>query len=504
MEFIGWMYDIAREQSPLEDSVGELLRRSGAAGYNTLGLYFEHRYAYPSAPWAAAPGAVTPEMVKRLIARAKQHGVRLIPFLNTLAHMEGFIRAAGGQWLAEDPTRNGSLQLCPSRKECVEFAQNLVTDVLATFDDEWVHIGGDEASQLGVCLQCKERIEEYGEGRLLADFYGNLCRMLVQRGRRPCLWGDMLLQHPAALDALPHKTVIFDWQYFSRPAKSTQLFREHGFDVVCCPSVQTYNSAWCFLDDTQRNIDEHAADAKAAGALGVLLTTWEASFFSQYATFWPVVFAAGRRLARGEDWRSALIAESSLPYAEVAAILGQRIPATSAFLAPGTWRKLRDGLVVRQNPFVLWREWRDEACGPIGDTLLGFCDQAAKLIDGHEPMHFAIELHRVAIEWVRLVESAYRAYEAGNTDRCVELLRTGQPLLERLRPGLVRAVSEGGSRADLSRLDVLQNKVRTVLQRLEALPRSSAYRPAFEVLTHDRYVSGDQGAWGTGAAGRVD
>ncbi|MFQ5693292.1 MAG: hypothetical protein ACE5IM_09655, partial [Nitrospinota bacterium] len=68
MEFLGWMYDIAREQSPREDALAEALRRSGEAGYTAVGLYVEHRFAYPSALWAAAPGALLPDAVRRLSA----------------------------------------------------------------------------------------------------------------------------------------------------------------------------------------------------------------------------------------------------------------------------------------------------------------------------------------------------------------------------------------------------------------------------------------------------
>jgi hypothetical protein len=48
MKFLGWMYDIAREQSPRLDVLTEMLQRSRAAGYNAVGLYLEHRFAYAS------------------------------------------------------------------------------------------------------------------------------------------------------------------------------------------------------------------------------------------------------------------------------------------------------------------------------------------------------------------------------------------------------------------------------------------------------------------------
>ena len=268
----------------------------------------------------------------------------------------------------------------------------------------------------------------------------------------------MLIQHPEALAALPRETLIFDWQYETGPRKTTQLFREKGFDVVCCPAVRSYDAAWCHLGETQRIIDEHAGDAAALGALGMLLTTWEFSFFTQYAATLPVIMAVGRRLVRGEEWSTALRAEGGAVYARAAEILGKRIPEVAEFLKPGTWRQLRDRLVIRQNPFTLWQAWHEEACGPVGDEILRLCDEASRDLPAEAPLQFAIELHRVAVDWVRLVQRAHRLYAEGNTAACRAVLEEGDGILERLRPGLVRAAAAGGSAADVARLDLLQHK----------------------------------------------
>lgn len=503
MELIGWMYDIAREQSPRPGQLGQMLRRSGSAGYNAVGLYLEHRFAYDSAPWAAAPGCLTPDAVRGLI-----HGSgsgpdaslpRLIPFLNTLGHMEGFIRSQGGQWLAEGECGFGGEQMCASRRECIEFARGLVADAIDAFDDQWVHLGGDETRQLGQCPACAERVAKLGKGGLYAEYFAPLCRFVLERGRRPCLWGDMLLQYPDALETIPRETIIFDWQYFSRPLASARAFRERGFDVVCCPSIQTYNAGWCFLADSQRNIDEHAEDARAAGALGVLITTWELSCFTSYAAILPLVFAAGRHLSRGEPWPAALVAEAGERHAQAAEILGNRIPATSGFLRPGTWRSLRDSLVIRQNPFYLWSAWREEACGPVGDEIRRLCAEAMSLLPDDDALRGAIELHQVAVDWVRAVQRACRAYAEGELVRCDQALAAGQAQLERLRPGLEQVAAQGGSVADVARLELLVRKVVQARERVRRLEPGGGYRPAFETLVHDAYVAGDQAAWRTRA-----
>jgi hypothetical protein len=326
------MYDIAREQAPDDALLGTLIERSRASGYNALGLYLEHRFCYPSQQWAAAPGCLNAERLQKLSTQARLAGVRLIPFLNTLGHLEGFIRAEGGTHLAESPSKTLSAQICPSRPECRDFAQALVNDAIAAFHDEWLHLGGDETQQLGECPLCAAttKAELYGE------YYADLCRAVLERGKRPCLWGDMLLAHPEALNAIPKQTLIFDWQYFDSRAKSTAMFRQRGFDVVCCPSIQTYNSGWCFLRESQENIDQHAAAAKEQGALGVLVTTWEHSCFSQYDATFPLIFAAGRRLSARAEWGAALELEGGAGFARAAEILGNEIPMKSRQFPPSS------------------------------------------------------------------------------------------------------------------------------------------------------------------------
>lgn len=500
MKFIGWMYDIAREQSPRAEVLDEMLARSLAAGYNAVGFYVEHRFRYDSAPWAAAPGVLEPQLVRKLTAKYKPRGLRIIPFLNTLGHVEGFIHSEGGQWLAEnDGVGLLSLQSCPSRTECIEFARGLVRDALAAFDDEWVHLGGDEAQQLGKCPRCAERAADGGVARIYGEYYAQLCRDVIDAGRRPCLWADMLLEHPEALPLIPRETVLFDWQYFHRPEDSTRRLREAGFDVVCCPSLQTYNSGWCFLNASQQNVDEHAEDARALGALGVMLTTWEFAFFTQYRTTLPLIYAAGRRLAHHETWKSALIAEGGEEFAAAAEIVGNAIPASSEFLRVGSWRQLRDRLVMRQNPFYLWQDWRSEARGPVGEHILVLCNEAAALLPGTHPLQFSIELHRAAVEWVNGVEAAYEHYVAREYASCERVLTSAAKSLNWLRPGLLAARDEGGSAADPFRLDELIRVVRRMIERVRAaaVRDRGEWRPTFEALCHDGFVEHDWAAWRT-------
>jgi hypothetical protein len=58
MQLKMWSYDIAREQSPSLEFLIRLAGMTQESGFNTLGLYLEHRYQYRSVPRHCGIGAL--------------------------------------------------------------------------------------------------------------------------------------------------------------------------------------------------------------------------------------------------------------------------------------------------------------------------------------------------------------------------------------------------------------------------------------------------------------
>lgn len=484
--------DLAREQSLLPTRIIRILRDCHAAGYNAVGLYLEHRFEYASAPWAAAPGCITPAAVQTIQDAAREIGVRVIPFINTLGHLEGFLRTAAGAHLAEQ--HDGlTLQLCPSLPAARAFARNLVADCISAFSDPVIHLGGDEAHHLGACPRCKPIAERDGAWILYADHYADLCRVALDHDRRPALWADMLLKHPAAFERLPRETLLFNWHYDNDPAPTTRTLQDAGFEVVTCPSVHSYDSAWCFLDTTEANVDAHRAAHATLNTAGVCVTTWEFCYFSELFSVLPVLCAAGRRLAREESWEAAYSAIATDAERDAFCILGREIPAADPFLAPGTWRNLRRAVVYALDPFELSRRWRPSA--GIRQRLLRLIQSARQNLPPEHPLHWPLALHETALEWTRLVERAESAFAAADHPAAVAALAEGAASFEQLRPRLRRIAEQGGSGADITRLARLIQRIWDVIGHIEQLAPNAPARPAFHVVTQPRYLPGSQAGW---------
>ncbi len=310
-----WTLDLAREQCAGLDHLRRLCDLTLEAGYNAFGLYLEHRFAYPSAPWAQGKGCLTPEMVRAL--QSEYRTLQIVPFINLLGHFEGFLYTEEGTPFAELAFKG--LQACPSKPAFVYLAHRLLQDTLEVFESSLIHIGGDETQHLGACPDCRARVKEFekkigvdGKARIFADHFAPLVQQVVDAGRRPALWGDMLLAHPEAMAGIDKSALIFDWQYFQGPGHTGHQFQSHGFDVVYCPTLHTYNATWLHLPQSERNVVEHVAAAHADHAYGVCLTTWECGLFGNCETLLPAIRAAGEVMLNGPKIAADLARKANL------------------------------------------------------------------------------------------------------------------------------------------------------------------------------------------------
>ncbi|MER3495709.1 MAG: hypothetical protein C4320_02120 [Armatimonadota bacterium] len=316
-----WTYDIAREQSPTYEILQEWSRLSLESGYTHLGLYLEHRFAYPSLPWLAGTGSVTPEMIVQI--EQEFPDLTFVPFLNLLGHCEGLLYTEGGEKFAEEKFKG--MQADPTNAQFVALCQSLVADALTCFRSPIIHLGGDETQQLGRGPRSQERVEELeadgapdGKAVLYGEHFGQLCDRVLEGGRTPALWADMFKSHPDALDYIPASTILFDWQYFSGPKPPRTKHPK-----VYCPTIHTYNALWCHLPQSERNVMEHAIAAEKDAALGVCVTTWELGLLGNYNTLRAPIRASGAILRdleadappspnkRGPEAFDALVARST-------------------------------------------------------------------------------------------------------------------------------------------------------------------------------------------------
>ena len=480
-----WTYDIAREQCPDLDILRRLCEVSLASGYNALGLYFEHRFAFPSAPWAHGKGCLMPEMVRTL--QDEFPSLKIIPFLNLLGHFEGFLYTEpGAQFAAE---RFKGMQADPTNPAFLEFAGKLLDDVLSIFSSDIIHIGGDETEQLG--MHGERASSVYG------GHFGPLAQRVIDAGRTPAVWGDMFKEHPEALDSLPQETVIFDWVYFEGPEHSSRMFLDRGFKVVTCPTIFTYNAVWTHLAESEANIRAHVTSGLDTD--GICVTTWECGLFGNYEVLLPAIRGAAH-LLNGKDapdrLLTAYVGESEL-HEDWARLMGVELPKCGG---PFAYSGIRSGLKCRfllyANPFLLWLRHRDELCGEPGDLALAVLEKAISIAPNSAYRGIS-EFARMAIEFCRHTEAAHQAYARHEVGGAISHLTVLRQIFDNLSLiAKAKHLRFGGSLADIERCRVAKEHVEKVILRVKHYGDGVlGYLPSFESITHPMFVPHDQANW---------
>lgn len=524
-----WMYDLAREQAPTMDHLYQLAALTQEAGFNALGLYLEHRFAYPSAPWAQGKGCLTPDMVRRL--RAEFPSLQVVPFINLLGHFEGMLYTEHGKRYREE-LFNG-LQASPANEEFVQFCRRLIDDTCEAFDSELIHIGGDETFQLGASEASKARIEALrqehadktplwaegtlvdvdpygiaqrkaeiaegldGKALLYGAHFGPLAEYVREKGRRPGVWGDMFREHPLALDFMPKETLIFEWQYFKGIRETAQLFVDRGFEVVGCPALQNYNATWMHVERSEENVRAVADDVREMGLDGVCVTTWESGLFGAYDTLFPALKACGATLNGGEGSFYAHYRKESEKHEDWARLMSEELAALGGMFTPGQIRSsLKCRLLLYGNPFLLWMHHGEELSGPIGTKALEIAQRALQAAPSEAYKGPAVLL-KSGVEFAQLAEEARLEYAYGRPEAAVAKLAHSRTVFDDLRK-IAKWNHEriGGSLADIERCRVAKEWIEKVMQRVRNYGDGQlGYLPAWEIITHPKFMPHDQACW---------
>lgn len=489
------MMDLAREQCPTQEHLSVYAETAEKAGFDALGLYLEHRYAFRCTPWAHGVGVVTPAMVRQL--QDDFPNLQIIPFINLLGHWEGFLYTEEGKKHRAELLKG--LQASASSPGFMELCEQMVDEVIQDFDSEIIHIGGDETAQLDAHPRDKARAEAYeGDGRAMiwGSHFGPLAQRVVDQGRRPAVWADMLLTHPEATGHLPKSTLLFEWQYDKGIAETGAKLKDLGFEVIGSPTIHVFNALWCHVEAADRNVRTVAQDVKDLGLAGVCLTTWEFGLFGSPETILPAI-AGAARICEDPEGAPHLLESWPQESQEWARLMGVELQELGGLFAyPSIRHPLKVRLLLTGNPFLAWMHHAEELCGEKGARALEIIDRAYASTQDEAERGVCI-FARSAIEFVRFAEAARVCWVADEPERAlVSLAATRETFdgLERIARRSYRRF--GGSLADIERCRTAKAHVETVMRRIQAYGRRElGYLPAFEVITNHRFMPHDQASW---------
>ncbi len=278
-----------RIQVMTTDALKSLADELAAFGFNTLVMEWEASYPYLNNATISNELAYTRGEVKEFIGYCEGLGIDVIPLQQCFGHVEYILRHDRYSEMRED--RKDISQLCPLRKEAdsLLFA-DLFSDMAAMHNSDYIHIGGDETYLLGHCPACSLKAATEGRSKLFVDYMKMMCNIVLDLGKKPVMWADILLKYPEAAFELPEETIFIDWNY----GWNTNYFGDiaslqaEGMEFWGSPAIRShpdnsYVTCWEKHFNNQRDFIPYAREA---GYTGIIMTSWSTS--GLYGFTWDV------------------------------------------------------------------------------------------------------------------------------------------------------------------------------------------------------------------------
>lgn len=175
-------------------------------------------FANPATAPKKYGGFYTQEDIKEIVAYATARGITVIPEIEMPAHAMSAIAAypelschkrpigvpSGAVWPITDI-------YCAGQEETFDFIEEVLTEVLALFPSQYIHIGGDEAThtEWEHCPKCQLRMKEHqlkNVHQLQSYFIKRIDDFLTSKGRTLVGWDEIMD------GGLAKNAVVMNWR----------------------------------------------------------------------------------------------------------------------------------------------------------------------------------------------------------------------------------------------------------------------------------------------------
>jgi hypothetical protein len=125
-------------------------------------------------------------------------------------------------------------------------------------------------------------------GALYFEHLNRVRELLKPYNRRLMFWGDIALRHPDLMSSIPKDLIVMNWDYAPKEDFGPVIkpFKDVGLEQFVCPGVQNWNQIFPNNDVARKNILNFVRDGQAAGALGMMNTSWDDDGESLFETTW--------------------------------------------------------------------------------------------------------------------------------------------------------------------------------------------------------------------------
>ena len=285
MRWRGVSDDVSRGPVPTVAYIKRQLRTFAAYKLNLHSFYMEQTFASATHPLIGPEGgSLTPDDIRELVAYAKSYHIELVPEQQTFGHLHKALKLEKYAPLAETPYGD---VLSPQQEGSYALVADWYRELDKLFPGQFFHIGEDETFELGQG-QSREAARSRGVGAVYFEHLNRIRDLLKPYNRKLIFWGDIALNHPDLIGNIPKDLIVANWDYAPRESYKDRIdpFKNAGLQQLVCPGVWGWNQIFPNVDNASKNIINFVRDGQAAGATGMLNTTWDDDGETLFETGW--------------------------------------------------------------------------------------------------------------------------------------------------------------------------------------------------------------------------
>lgn len=287
-DMVGVMLDVAHGGTTKVEALKQYLGYLAAMGYNMLMLYVENSFKIDgNERFGFLLGAYTKEELKELDDVAFDYGIEMIPCLECYGHLQGYLR-----WPEANEVKDTPTVLLADCEKTYELIENMIKTSAETFRSRRVHIGMDEAWNMGR----GKYMDIHGYKKPIEIFNRHMRRIVDITNKyslKTMMWSDMYFREAAGnamgyykkdsvftdeiKSAIPQEIELVYWHYGEEPGCDDYMIAKHkelNRHIIFAGGTWTWNGQ---LPDAlyANEATKAAMDAvKKHGITEIMTTIW--------------------------------------------------------------------------------------------------------------------------------------------------------------------------------------------------------------------------------------
>jgi len=281
------MLDVARNGVPTVAMLKQMIQRLASMGYNELWLYLEDLFEIPEEPYFGRErGRYSQAQLHEVALYGDRFGVKIVPAVQTLAHVHNALK-----WDAHHAVKDTDDTLLVGAPATKTFLTHLLRAASAPFTTNKIHIGMDEAYQLGRGSYLDQNGYTDQQTLILAQL-----KMVVgltkELGLKAYMWSDLWFTFASPKHEMYDPDVHFDadfkaslppvgqvyWDYYHEDEQTYRdRFAQHfelSDDVVFAGGIWTWSALAPNQSKMLATVKAGLNAAKASGVEQVVATMW--------------------------------------------------------------------------------------------------------------------------------------------------------------------------------------------------------------------------------------